>query len=101
MTDEEIGFDEAEALADDDVVEIDVDGERLRCVVLAVFEEGERTFAVLQAVGDGDDDLLVVRYEEDVDGGMHFAPLADDDDFDRLQATIARLLPIDAGPSED
>ncbi len=99
IDDEDEGFDESEALTDDDVVELELDGQLTRCILLAVVEEGGQQYAVLQGVEDAEDPdeaaLMVVRYDEDEGGAMRFSPLEDADPLDAIRAAIVKLLPID------
>lgn len=96
----DVGFDEEEALTDDDVVTLRTEGgEELSCVVLAVVDHDGASYAVLTEQGASDEaDLLVTRYAEDEDGVASFSPVEDGAALGALREALADLLDLDDTP---
>ena len=96
---EEIGFDEAEALTEDDLVVLrQDDGEEVQCVLLAIVDHDETSFALLTRhdMLDADEpgDLLVARYREDEDGVSHFEPMLDDSVLASLRDAVGHIVDL-------
>lgn len=98
---EEIGFDVGEAFAEDEVFELELEGRRIRAMLLAIVEDGDVPYAVLESADEGD--LLLARYHEEEDGSVRLGPVEDEGAAARLQVLIERILPSieDEGWRED
>lgn len=92
-----VGFDESESLASEDVVELQTaDGDVLHCIVLAIVEHEGQSYAILTERGTEDEDLLVTAYDESDSGEASFRPIADDSVLVALQDALSDLLPVTA-----
>ncbi|MCB9682472.1 MAG: DUF1292 domain-containing protein [Alphaproteobacteria bacterium] len=101
--DEAFGFDEEPGLDPDDLVTLaDADGVEQVYLVLAVLEHEGRTYAVLTAQLEGDEDgetsgdLMVTCYDEAQTGAARFSPLDDSDVLDALGEIVAQLVGFEA-----
>lgn len=86
VEDEEL-FDEDE---DDVVVLVDAEGNELEYHLLGVIEVEEEEFALLTPADDDEEsesmEVVLMRYDEDEDGGMIFQDIEDEALFAKVQA---------------
>lgn len=71
------------------------DGSQLECVVLTIFEAGEREYIALLPVDGEDteeDELYLYRYSEDADGNPSLENIEDDDEYDLVADAFDELL---------
>ena len=71
------------------------DGSTLECVVLTIFDAGEREYiALLPMEGElGDEgDVYLYRYSEDADGNPSLANIEDDDEYEIVADAFDELL---------
>lgn len=86
---------------DDDgdvVVLVDAEGNETEYHMLGVVEVDEETFALLTPVEEEEDEesesleIVLMRYDEDEDGGMIFADIDNDDLFVKVQAMAEKYM---------
>jgi uncharacterized protein YrzB (UPF0473 family) len=97
---EDLGFDEASTLDEEDVVVLtSPDGTTMECIVLAIIDHEESSYALLtekdQAGEEGIDELLVATYREDASGAVHFEPMDDDVVMEALREAIAHIIDVE------
>lgn len=92
---EEIDFDVRAEPDPDDLVEIDVGGVAVPCVLVAVVEDEDSVYAVLQPREGDDPDLLLARFDESADGASRFSPVDDPEVVERVLTLLLRILPVD------
>lgn len=82
-------FDELDE-EDDIVVLVDAEGKETEYHMMGLVEVDEETFALLSPVDDDEEsesmEVVLMRYDEDEDGGMIFADIDDEALFARVQA---------------
>lgn len=92
---EEIAFEPGAEVDEADLVELEVDGARVPCVLVAIVEDGDVEYAVLQPRVGEDPDLLLARYDEGAVGVARFRPVDDPAVVERVQTLLLRILPAD------
>jgi hypothetical protein len=103
---EEIGFDGRVELELEDVVEIEIEGLIVPCVLAAVLEHDDTVYAVLQPQEGDDPDLLLARFDEAAIGLSRFSPEDDPEVVRRVFTLLLTILPVqdvdgvDAGTDE-
>jgi hypothetical protein len=101
---EEFGFDEGSELEEHDLVVLRAgDGRELECVVLALIDREDASYALLTPnTGDEEEegDLLVAQYWQDDDGVEHFVPLEDDSLLVEIQEALGNLISL-GGEDQD
>ena len=71
------------------------DGSEVECVVLTIFEAGDRDYiALLPTEGAGADEgeVYLYRYEEDADGNPSLDNIEDDDEYEVVADAFDELL---------
>ena len=98
---DEIAFDAGAEVDEADLVELDVGAGVVPCVLVALVDDDDVSYAVLQPrVGD-DPDLLLARYVEDASGTARFRPVDDPEVVERVQTLLLRILPADDADGVD
>lgn len=89
VEDEELFDDE-----DDVVVLVDAEGNELEYHLLGVIEVEEEEFALLTPADDDEEsesmEVVLMRYDEDEDGGMIFQDIEDEALFTKVQAAAEK-----------
>ncbi len=71
------------------------DGSELECVVLTIFEAGERDYIALLPI-EGEEaeegEVYLYRYSEDADGNPNLENIEDDDEYDIVADAFDELL---------
>lgn len=74
------------------------DGEEQECLILTIFEVGERDYIALLPkedsgdVSDEDGDVYLYRYEEDDEGNPELFNIEDDDEYEMVVEAFDALL---------